>query len=116
MSFEWESDPAIVFSEAVDEGVMTIRLMVRAVLLSFAPVMEAWMKDNAPWTDRTGNLRASLHTELETFSDAFALTADYGLDYGVFLELANSGQYSIIALTIDVFAPKIFDALERVFR
>jgi len=53
--------------------------------LSFAPKIETFMKQSAPWTDRTGNLRASLYAEVERLVNEIAIYIDYGLDYGRYL-------------------------------
>lgn len=72
---------------------------------------EAEMKQNAPWTDRTGNARNGLHAGVEVGQDKFTFYLSHGVEYGVFLELAHGGNYAIVRPTADVYAPKLRDAL-----
>ena len=55
-----------------------------------------WMKPNAPWTDRTGNARSGLNAHAEFPSNVFELVLAHSMWYGIFLELTNSGRYSIL--------------------
>lgn len=116
MSFEWETSPEQAFIPMTDQYIRDIRAEISAVLLRFEPEIEAWLKANAPWVDRTGNLRASLWADAVQFGQDLFLLFDYGLDYGVFLELGNSGAYAVIAPALDVFAPRIWAEIERLFK
>lgn len=56
-----------------------------------------YMKENAPWTDRTTNARNGLHAVADSpekgkYEIVFAGT----VYYQIYLELANSGRYAII--------------------
>ncbi len=57
-------------------------------------------KANRPWTDRTGQARASITgtTEADALSIRGALAI--GADHGIFLEKANGGKYAIIWNTV----------------
>lgn len=75
-------------------------------------------KRNAPWTDRTGDARRTLHAKYETqiqsasiaIVDVFLI---HGVDYGIFLELANSGRFAIIHDTLIRNKDKIMKILEE---
>lgn len=112
-NFEWIEDPREVFAQMTFEYVQDIKHTIRQILLRFAPEMEAWMKENAQWTDQTGNARQTLYALMEETADEFRVIADYTMWYGVFLELANAGNFAIVAPCIDVFAPRIFQALRE---
>lgn len=115
MSFEWETSPEQAFIPMTDQYIRDIRDGVSEIMLRYAPLIEAWLKANAPWEDRTGNLRQSLWSDAFRFADDFILLLDYDLDYGVFLEFANSGRYAIIAPALDYFAPRIWEDIKGLF-
>ena len=51
---------------------------------------------NAPWTNRTGMARATLQGTAEGSGFSGVMTLAHGMDYGVWLELANQGRYAIL--------------------
>lgn len=79
-----------------------------------AAELEAYMKANRPWTDRTGNARAGLKAELSTskakYSNTIALS--HSVWYGVFLEYAMEKRFAIIEPTIRLQGPKIVSDLQ----
>lgn len=88
----------------------------RAVAEYFAPVVETYAKQNAPWTDQTGNARQGLHGFVEDLSDTVtALYLAHGVDYGIFLELAHQGRYAIIMPTLESHYQAVSDMLHEVF-
>ena len=56
----------------------------------------AWMKSNAPWTDRTTAARSGLHASASHSPGRFELVLAHAVSYGIWLEVANSGKYQII--------------------
>lgn len=89
----------------------------KRVATALAPVLNeatVWMKQNAPWQDRTGAARASLRAYADTDSDSvtvvFAYT-DPAVYYSVFLEYFMQGRYAILGPSLDVFYPKMLDAV-----
>lgn len=59
----------------------------------------SYMKDNAPWTDRTGDARALLDANARvTGKGGVTLSAFHGVSYGGFLETgtAHNAPYPII--------------------
>ena len=56
----------------------------------------AWMKTNAPWTDRTTAARSGLHAVHNRHGSRFELVLAHAVSYGIWLEVANSGNYQII--------------------
>lgn len=53
-----------------------------------------YAKQNAPWTDRTGNARKSIHSE--TSSDGMSVSVGIGEWYGKHLETSYGGRYRIV--------------------
>ena len=113
MTVVWTSPPNQVFpallkwyQEAIYEGILKLAEY-------FKPKIEAWMKQNAVWTDRTGNARQTLFTDIKTvINQMVTITLNHGVDYGYWLEVANNGDYSIILPALDYWAPKIWDAVK----
>ncbi len=67
---------------------------------------QAKMKMEAPWTDRTGAARGGLfalkrHTSAPgSVYGTHEIIFAHGVDYGIWLEVANSGKYQIIMPTV----------------
>jgi len=117
--FEWvnEQRPDKVFTAGFDAYIGTVNMAIHDLMLSFAPRIEAWMKENALWTDRTGNARQSLASELETLADGYGVLFGFGnnIEYAVFLEFANQGRFAIVSRALDYWSPIIFAEVQRLF-
>jgi hypothetical protein len=88
---------------------------VRAIADRWAPEIQNWMKENAPWTDRTGNARQGLYTEVQDVANVMvSIILSHGVDYGLFLEVSNQGRYAIINPAIDHFGPKVWADVKRI--
>ena len=82
----------------------------------FAPVIEAAAKENASWTDRTGNARQGLEGLVEDISETMvALILKHKMDYGVFLELSHQGRYAIIMPTLEQHYQPVMQMVREVF-
>lgn len=57
---------------------------------------EAYMRSNAPWTDRTTNARNGLFSKSLREGDSHLLVLSHGVSYGIFLETMQAGKYGII--------------------
>ncbi len=89
---------------------------VRRIAEYFEPVLESYAKQNAPWRDRTGNARQSLHTFTRNLAEeAVALYLAHGMDYGIWLEVRWSGKYAIIWPTLEAHLEAISAMLHEVF-
>lgn len=91
------------------------RTAANGVVLYHEPVATAHMKEKAPWTDRTGNARAGLHTTHEITDEYAQLTMAHSVYYGIFLEVCNSGKYAIIAPTVEYIGKLILERLDHLF-
>lgn len=64
------------------------------------------MKLKAPWTDRTGAARGGLNGRTSHTGQGpigftrHSITFAHGVDYGIWLEVANSGKFQIIMPTV----------------
>jgi hypothetical protein len=107
--FRWEVTPTSAWGDLVDNYYAAIQRGVFAIVLRRAPEVEAWMRSNAPWIDRTGNARQTLHTAVSAMTNEITLYLAHGVTYGVYLELRHSGRYSVIGPALDEFAPVIWN-------
>lgn len=109
MAITWDNPPSTAIPEMVEEYNRQVYSALWKLALGYAPKIEAWMKENASWTDRTSNARQTLWAEAFDFVDVIVLAFGHGVDYGTFLELANQGRYAIITPALDVFGPQIWN-------
>lgn len=73
-----------------------------------AKAIEADMKVNRPWTDRTGMAKMTLNAKVsQPDPTTVRITLAHGVDYGLWLELANEKNYAIIAPTVRKEGPNI---------
>lgn len=82
---------------------------------------EDQMKLKAPWTDDTGAARAGLHTNVEHSGSGpvgfskHSITFAHGVDYGIWLEIANSGRFQIIMPTVVAVGKAVMKTLGEMF-
>lgn len=103
----WERSPTQWVVDALNYLARNRRVQFIS-LSAIARIVEAWMKENAPWQDQTGAARASLRAYVK----GKRIVLEHGVPYGYYLEMANQGQYSILFPAVDHFTPiygDIFD-------
>jgi hypothetical protein len=125
MSFSWSVTPTQAWGGMATAYAQAIRRGVRAIADRYAPEIEAWMKANGSWVDRTGNLRQTLHTEVEELGlDMVSVILSHGMSYGVYIEgftpegreTMQGGRYAIISPAIDVFSVRIWADVQAMLR
>lgn len=124
MTIQWTGDDDI--RRNMDEYEKRVLEAVNKVLTLMAPIIETAAKTNAPWTDRTALARGGLRgytseepadgypTE-ELAATVVALYLSHQMDYGAFLELANSGRYAVILPTLEAHYGQIKQMLDGIF-
>lgn len=103
-------------SSSLSSGLDKMGEKLGAVVLMYAATkaveLEAKMKQNRPWTDRTGMAKATLNTKVSQPDDhTVRITLAHGVEYGIWLELANQKNYAIIGPTIDIEGPRVVSDL-----
>lgn len=93
-------------TDSLNFGLNNLDNKLNAVVMMYAqtkaPVLESKMKSQRPWTDRTGLAKATLNAKVSKPSNSITrITLAHGVDYGIWLELANEKNYAIIGPTID---------------
>ena len=117
MGIVWQVTPEQAFTELVDAYENEIHDAIKQIADRYAPDIEAWMKSNAPWTDRTGNARQTLNTEVqEVASIMVGIILAHGVDYGVFLELSHGGLLGHYRTSHRLFCPKSMGRCARLFK
>ena len=95
------------YRAAIERGIV-------AIAQRWSPEIENYMKANAPWTDRTGNARQALYTEVNHVTGVMVeIILAGGVEYMIFLELRNAGRFAIINPSLDYFAPRIWNDVRR---
>ena len=79
-----------------------LRHAVRAVVDRRAAETEAWLRRNAPWTDRTGAARQGLFAIAHHGSTFEEIFMAYSVTYGIWLELANDRRFAVIGPAIRI--------------
>lgn len=62
--------------------------------------LQDYMKNTAPWTDRTGEARRRLSAKSEKVENGYQIELAHGVDYGESLELHHEKRYAVIQPTI----------------
>lgn len=76
--------------------------------------IEAAAKKNRKWIDRTGQARQRLQGGSELRPGKLIIFLQHGVDYGIYLELANEKKYAIIYPTLRHEAPEVMNGLRGV--
>ena len=75
----------------------------------------AWMKLNAPWTDNTGAARTGLAAISASQGSIHEMTLAYSVNYGIWLEVANSGRFQILGPALRYVSEKILSDMKYIF-
>jgi len=87
-----------------------VRAALFALAQEHAREAEGWMKENAPWTDRTGNARQGLKATVSMEEAEIRITLSHTVDYGVYLELRQGpGRRPILAPARERQAPLLLE-------
>lgn len=105
-------------SSTLNKGLDKMSMKLVAVVLMYsatkASELQAKMKLNRPWTDRTGMAKATLSAKVSQLSkEIVRITLAHGVQYGIWLELAHEKNYAIIAPTVREEGPRIVEDLDN---
>jgi hypothetical protein len=126
ITIKWDRLPGDVLEQFVDVYTGEIEFRIFSIMKKWAPKVETWMKENAPWTDRTAAARKGLEAEaLWTIGSYIELILSHSVDYGTYLEgwnpqtnapMLNAGRWSIIEPALDHFRQQIWEDILEQFR
>lgn len=115
--FKWTVTPDRAWPQLANAQTTAIRRAVRALARRRAPEIEAWLKSNASWTDRTSNARQSLHTEVKELTEGMVeIVMSHGVSYGWHLELGFAGRFQILGHALDTWGPIIWRDVQDLLR
>lgn len=78
-------------------------------------IAEGWMKQNAPWTDRTGNARSGLTAITEHQAKVHHTIWMFGrVPYIIWLEIRHAGRYAIIVPAVLDQGPKLMRTFVKI--
>ena len=99
-------------------GDYSVRLMNAVFDLAtyFAARIESYAKQNAPWTDRTGNARQGLTARSFRTATAVSIILWHSVSYGIWLEVKNAGRFAVILPTLEAHYSPYMRAIEGLMR
>ena len=80
-----------------------------------AEEVQQYAQENAPWEDRTGEAREGLTAEASGEGNELIITLYHTAEYGIWLEIRNSGEYQIIIPTLEQMGPVVMGAVGDLF-
>lgn len=100
------------------KGLDAIPPKLTAAVLMYATTkaseIQGTMKLNRPWTDRTGMAKALLTAKPSQPSETLIrITLAHGVEYGIWLELANEKNYAIIGPTVTKESPRVINDMNN---
>ena len=113
MAFELDYDKSKL-KKNLDKMSVKIGAAILMYASTKASELQAKMKRNRPWTDRTGMAKALLNAKVsQPDKNTVRITLMHGVDYGIWLELAHEKNYAIIAPTVKEEGPRIVEDLNN---
>lgn len=77
-------------------------------------LLEAYAKKNAPFTDRTGNLRNSISSKItKVTADSVTLLLMASMNYAIYVEKRWGGKYAYLQPAIDANIHRIGEILRK---
>ncbi len=114
----WSTPPSEL-AAAIERYGDRVLTAVAAVAQRVATEMQNQAKADAPWTDRTGNARTGIFgtSEADFAARVVTIYLSHGatIDYGLWLELANSGRYGVIMRTMQAQYEPLMQMLREIF-
>jgi hypothetical protein len=99
IDYEWRVPPKQIAAN-VEGWKDQIEAAGLELMEELASEAETEMKQDAPWTDQTGDARRGLSgSASQAQSGSVRLSLSHGVPYGKWLELANAGRYAIVTPT-----------------
>lgn len=75
--------------------------------------LEKDAKEQARWQNRTGDARKRLQGYAHRTHSGWRIVLAHGVDYGIWLELANEKRFAIVGPLIDLSAPYIMQDFDK---
>jgi len=111
-SFVWEYND---IAKNLAEFTPKMRANAAVIVDREADLATANMKSNAPWTDRTGNARSTLATDVKHRADADEMILHGGMPYQVYLETMQAGRFAAIVPETRHRGPHVMAQMTQLF-
>lgn len=111
MTISWNITPDEAWGALAQAQVDGIEADIVALVNALLDEVQAWMRANHPWQNRTGAAEAGLYTDIEhVVRQSVTLLMSHGpaVPYAVFLEYAHGGRWAILGDTSDRFWPVLY--------
>jgi hypothetical protein len=115
MPIVWDGKPEDIFAANFQTYHQDVEQALKGICDYYAPQIEAWMKQNAPWQDQTGNARQSLHALADDLVNGAYVAFGHGVEYGIWLEITRAGVNGIVMRAFDHWGPLIWSTVEETF-
>lgn len=113
MAFQLEYDKSNL-KKNLDKMSVKLGAVVLMYAATKASELQAKMKLNRPWTDRTNMAKTMLNAKVsQPNKNTVRITLAHGVEYGIWLELAHGKNYAIIAPTVREEGPRIVEDLNN---
>lgn len=103
------------YYDTLTPGMLGFQVAMEAVfdeiMEQAAQEVQDYAQTNAPWGDRTGDAREGLTAEYSESAGTMTIILYHSVDYGIWLEVRNSGELAIILPTIEHMGPIVMGAL-----
>lgn len=93
-----------------------VPIVIAGIVERRSDIAEGYMKDGAPWTDRTGNARAGLRAIPEHSSNRSVITLMHSMPYGIWLEVRWAGRWGILVNTLREQGQGLMDDMQALMR
>lgn len=88
-------------------------IKIKNYLSNSCEELEYYMKENAPWNDRTGNARRGLNAKVEHPKDNYyRIALKHGVIYGKYLENAMEKRFAILEPTVRLKGPDVINGMK----
>ena len=98
MSIKFDAGPLL---SGFDKFSTKADVAIKMYCETSALTLEGYARENRRWTDRTGHARQRLNCKCLSLANGYRLELGHGVDYGLWLELANEKRFAIIMETIN---------------
>lgn len=102
-----------VLANNINKRGTTLNESRKKVMDKMAKEMEAHMKINAPWRDRTTDAREGLRAVAVHGTNSSTISAGHTVRYGPALELMESGKFAIVEPTLLLFSRRMFSEIKE---
>lgn len=93
----------------LDKAPAAIMAQVQSRALEMAAEILNYAKTNAPWADRTGDARRLLDVDVSEDGETIVIQLYHQVDYGLWLEVIQNGNFAIIMPTLERYAGKVIE-------